>query len=309
VLRSVRCVALATALVSAGCATTRGAAPIGKFKQSVDQSVAVIGAYYEELTAYERRGYLESAYLDPAQEILWTDAAGNPTPLAGRVFSAASIEARLDALRLVSVYARRLADLAGSEAPARFAGNADVLGAGLGNLTKTFEALSAKDVSARAYLAPVSSLIGAIGRVVLEQRRDAAIALAVRAGDQPVTDILNQFEADLALVVAPLRSTGEKQQLADLVNDYNTTRTSISAEARRRKGDRIQAAAESYFKAIAFNPGSVVAGLRAAHHALIKYATSPRRPADLAEFAAELEIFANRVDAAAAAVRGLRDVR
>ena len=80
--------------VAAGCATANWAKPIGDFKQSVDASVAVIGAYYEDLNADQKRLYLENAFFNPSEEILMTDASGKPTALAGRVFSAASIRTR-----------------------------------------------------------------------------------------------------------------------------------------------------------------------------------------------------------------------
>jgi hypothetical protein len=292
-----------------GCATGQWAKPIGDFQASVDEGVAVIGAYYEDLNAFERRMYLENVYLDPKEEVLFTDASGKPTPLAGRVFSAASIGARLDALRLVSVYGRRLAALAGSDAPTRFASNADVLGATLTGLSKTFEGLTGSDSSAKAYIGPVSSLIGVIGQVVLERRRDAAITLAIEQGDKPVTAILDQVEKDLGAVVDPLRATGEKLLLAELVNDYNVNRTTLSRDERRRRLDRIATASETYLMTVASNPAGLVAGLRDAHRAMVAYASSPRKPADLGEFAAALEVFANRVEAAAASVRAIRDAK
>jgi hypothetical protein len=292
-----------------GCATAQWAKPIGDFQTSIDESVAVIGAYYEDLNGFERRMYLESAFLNPSEEILFTDASGKPTPMAGRVFSAASIGARLDALRLISVYGRRLAELAGSDAPARFASNADVLGGTLAGLSKTFEGLTGTDSTAKAYVGPVSSLAGLIGRVVLEHRRDAAITLAIQQGDKPVTAILDQVEEDLGAVVGPLRATGEKLLLAEVVNDYNTNRAALSPDARRRRIDRIAMASDSYFRAVASNPAALVAGLRDAHRAMITYAASPRKPADLGEFAAALEVFANRVEAAAAGVRAIGEAR
>jgi hypothetical protein len=292
-----------------GCATAQWAKPIGDFQASVDASVTVIGAYYEDLNTFERRLYLESAALNPREEILFTDASGKPTPLAGRVFSAASIKARLDALALVSAYGRRLADLAGSEAPTKFASNADVLGATLTGLSDTFKGLTGSDSSAKAYIGPVSSLVGLIGRVVLEHRRDAAIKLAVEEGDKPVTAILDQVELDLGTVVGPLVTTGEKLLLAELVNDYNTNRATLPADERRRRIDRIATASDTYFKAVASNPVSLVAGLRDAHRALVAYASSPRQPSDLGEFAAALEVFAARVEAAAAGVRAIRDAK
>jgi hypothetical protein len=307
--RRARATALLWLAASCGCATAQWAKPIGDFQVSVDGSVAVIGAYYEDLTAFERRLYLESAYLDPRQEILFTDASGKPTALSGRGFSAASVNARLDALRLVSAYGRRLSTLAGTEAPTRFASSADVLGPTLTGLATTFEGLAGSDPSAGQYVAPVASLVGVIGRVVLENRRDAAIRLAIEHGDKPVTAILDQVEQDLGTVVGPLRTTGEKQLLAELVSDYNENRKTLSPSERRRRVDSIATASDAYFKAVASNPAAVVAGLRDAHRAMVKYASSSRQPADLGELAAALEIFANRVEAAAAAVRAIRQPR
>jgi hypothetical protein len=300
---------LTLAVLSCSCATAQWAKPIGNFKESVDGSVAVIGAYYEDLNTYERRIYLENAALNPKEEILWKDAQGKATPLAGQVFSAESIKARLDALRLVSAYARRLADLAGSNAPTQFASNADTLGSTLTGLAKTFQGLTGTDSSASAYIGPVSSLVGLIGNIILEHRRDEAIKLAITQGDKPVTQILDQFEQDLGMVIGPLRETGEKLLLADLVNDYNTHRATLTPAERRQRIDRISAAADAYFKAIASNPAGLVAGLRDAHRAMIKYAGSPRQPADLGEFAAALEVFANRVETAATAIRTIRDTK
>src|SRR5262245_43805694 len=94
--------------LSWGCATAQWAKPIGDFQASVDASVSVIGSYYKDLNVFERRLYLESVALDPKQGVFAT-SGGKPTALAGKVFSADSIQARLDALRLVSAYGRRLA--------------------------------------------------------------------------------------------------------------------------------------------------------------------------------------------------------
>ena len=144
---------------------------------------------------------------------------------------------------------------------------------------------------------------------MLEHRRDAALTLAIEQGDKPVTAILDQVEKDLGAVVDPLRATGEKLLLAELVNDYNVNRATLSREERRRRLDRIATASETYLTTVASNPAGLVAGLRDAHRAMVAYASSPRKPADLGEFAAALEVFANRVESAAASVRAIRDAK
>ena len=97
---------------------------------------------YDNLNAFERRVYLADALADPTRRVGTTDADGKPTPLSGQVFSARGIKARTDALALVSLYARRLADLAGTEAPAEFRTNVGVLGDNLTKLDDTFRQLS-----------------------------------------------------------------------------------------------------------------------------------------------------------------------
>src|SRR4029077_16403353 len=125
-------------------------------------------------------------------------------------------------------------------------------------LDGTFKGLGGSDTSASAYIAPVSSLIGLIGRIVLEHRRAAALTRAIKEGDGPVTAILDQVERDLGTVVGPLRTTGEKLLLAGLVNDYNLNRPKLAPDERRRRIDRIATASDTYFKAQASNPAGLV---------------------------------------------------
>jgi hypothetical protein len=96
----------------------------------------------DNLNAFERRVYLGDALADPTKRIGTTDTDGKPTPLSGQVFSARGIKARTDALAVVSLYARRLADLAGTNAPAECRTNASVLGDNLTTLDDTFRQLS-----------------------------------------------------------------------------------------------------------------------------------------------------------------------
>ena len=301
-------------LAQVACASANWAQPVGDFKKSVDESVAVIAGYYDNLNAFERRVYLADALADPAKRIGTTEADGKPTPLSGQVFSARGIKARTDALALVSLYARRLADLAGSDAPAEFRTNVGVLGDNLTKLDDTFRQLSSggaepADSRAGAYVGPIAQLVGLVGQIYLEHRRDAALEKAIGEGAPVVDKILKSLEDDLVAVVDPLQRTGNKQMLAQLVVDYNNGRATASESQRRAQLAAIEKAAEAADTALTFNPSSVLSGLREAHAALIAYAKSPRKPTDLASLSDALSIFADRVDVAAAAVRGLRSAR
>jgi hypothetical protein len=63
----------------------------------------------------------------------------------------------------------------------------------------------------------------------------------VSEGAPAVDQILRTIEEDLAAAVDPLRKSGEKQLLAQLVHDYNLNRrTSTHASGTRRKCWRIR---------------------------------------------------------------------
>jgi hypothetical protein len=292
-----------------GCAAAEWSRPIEDFKTNVDKAATVVGAYYTSLNDYERHIYLETAFVDPALEILAVDAAGASTPLTGQVFTAEAIRARTDALALVGVYARRLVDLSGSKAPGELSTGADALGKTLSRLATTFSTLAERDVRAKPYVQPVTALVGVIGQIYLDVRQERALQTAVAEGAPAVDQILRAIEDDLGAAVDPLKQSGEKQLLAQLVHDYNANRTTWSESRRRRQITDIERAAKAYSTALVSNPSDVVSGLRDAHTALVAYARSRKTPSDLSAVASALEIFAQRVDRAAAAIETLRDVR
>jgi hypothetical protein len=300
---------VALALAAGACAQRRWSEPIARFKTDVDRSVVVVSAYYTALNDYERHLYLERAYADPAEELLLVDATGHPTPLAGLVFTARAIRARTDALALVSLYARRLADLAGSNASATFARNAGALGSSLKQLPATLTELAHADPGAAAYVKPVTGLLGAVGQMYLETRRDEALERAIADGAPEVRAVLRALGEDLAGAIDPLEKTGEREVLAQLVVDYNENRTRWSESRRRRQIADIEKAARGFAAAVASDPTDVLRGLADAHEALVQFARSGRGPADRANLSSALAIFSQRVDSAAAMVRALGDTQ
>ena len=296
------------ALTAAACASAGWSGPIDDFKSNVDKTAGVVSDYYGALNDYERHIYLETAFVDPSLEIVAVETNGAPTPLVGRVFSAEAIRARTDALALVGVYARRLADLAGSKAAAAFATNAEALGKDLSSLAATFSTLSESDVRAKPYIQPITTLVGVIGQVFLESRRELALQRAVTDGAPAVDQILRIIEEDLTAAVDPLHRSGEKQLLAQLVHDYNLNRKTWTEARRRKQITDIEKAAQAYSAALLFNPADVVSGLRDAHAPLVAYAGSRKSPSDLAAVASAMEIYAQRIERAARAVHSLRDL-
>jgi hypothetical protein len=309
----------ALALTLTGCVTAQFAEPISSFEKSLSTSGAAIAVYYTELNRYERDLYLDRLAFNPDETLKFEERVQDDgreqiraTPLIGQIFNADSIRARLDAINLLGVYARRLGELAASDAPQRFEAGAKVLGENLGSLADTFQGLSQRegvpDSSAGEYIGPVSATIGVIGRMYLEEKRDAALAAALGTGAPNVDTIMTVLEADLVRVVSPLRRTGELQALAERVADYNRRRHEPGFNRPAALGE-IKRVAQGYELAVTLNPAELIQPMREAHRAMVKYASSNRRPQDLAEFAAALELFANRAQTAAAAVFELRELR
>jgi hypothetical protein len=289
-----------------GCITARFDNPVASFRESINTSGAAIATYYTGLNRFEREVYLDGRLYDPNEVVLATDAQGKPTPLTGALFSAQSIKARTDAIALLGVYAQRLGELSGSEAPKQFAEGTKVLGEDLANLQKTFEDLG--DASAMDYAAPIGKIVGAIGCMVLEHKREAAVKAAIEEGAPSVRQVLAFLQKDLSRVIDPLKKTGLKQKLAERVVYYNTHR-SASFEQRKQMLAEIDIAASRYEAAVTANPANLIQVMSEAHEALVKYAASPKTPGTFAELLAALQTFKSCAQEVAEAVKQIQDLR
>lgn len=320
---SVTVTLLFLALNGSGCVTANFKEPITAFQQSIDTANITIGTYYTELNQFERELYLEERLLadiddDKKKEVMMYEG-GKPTPILGQTFSAESIKARTDAIALLGIYSRRLAELAGSDSPTRFAKGTKVLGENLAQLENTFKSLSkSNDSTALSYTTPIGAIVSVVGPMFLESRRDEALTAAIQKGAQPVREVLDLLENDLVNIIALLQRTGTIQILADRIGYYNkliemdeykAMNPQQRYQARQKALDDIRRAAERYEIALTFNPSGLVHGMKEAHEALVKYAQSDRKPENLAELVSAMEVFDNRVRQIAVAVLQLRDLR
>jgi hypothetical protein len=287
-----------------GCAHKNFQQPIANFQQNIEKSAVIISQYYNELNAYERNLYLQERLYNPDLSIYLKNKNNRPTPLAGTVFSVEGVQARLDSLDLLAAYALRLSALAGSEAPAKAEEASQALGQNLNQLSQTFKKLNKKgDPTAKDYLTPVSSLVGLVGRMYLEAKQEKALTKFVKQGEPSVSGILNNLEKDMGSIVKQARQTGESMMLAERVNYYNLNKSQMTFEERRLLISEINLAAQGRQLALAVDPAKVVQDIRNAHNALVAYAESDKQPKDLSQLAAAMELFANRVDQAAQALK------
>ena len=296
-VNSARAAAVVAALIgSAGCAANRYAVPVQSFRDSTQRTIGTLRDFYQSRNAYEVDLYLSAVAADPTQEALARDGNGRPTPLGRPIFAADSVAARLNALDLVGAYSGRLAQLAGSDAPARFRDAAELLGTNLSSLDKTFQKLSPADESAARFVTPIANLIGAIGEMVLENKRDALVTAGIEKGEQPVQQVLMLLRDDMDNIFGLEENAGDAERLAILIDAYNRERQQLGFEQRKARLEEIKAAQLTRATAAQSVPAALVTSMMDAEAALIQLARSPRKPVNFADLNTALALWATRVE-------------
>lgn len=291
----------------AGCTANRYLSPIGRFQANTQTSVAALKDVYRSRNDYELDLYLTSTAATPKAEILKMHN-GQPTPLGKPPFAAAAVEARLQALDLIGAYANKLHELATSGAPTGVRNATEMLGTNLTNLDKTFQRLHGEgDPTANTYIGPISKIIGAIGQMIVEAKRDKAIRDAVGQAGPEVIKILDQIDRDFEKVLVPLESTGENQRCAEMADVYNTEakNSAPSYDQRRARAEQVKAACAHTTLGPLRAKSDLITALRRSHESLVALVNSPRKPANFAEFNASLELWTVRIQDIAVQIRAL----
>jgi hypothetical protein len=284
--------------VVSGCAANRYEAPVTTFRDETQQTIGVLGEFYSSRNSFEIDVYLRSVGTDPTQRVGTEDEHGIPTPLGKPIFSPDSINARLDALNLIGIFANRLYDLANTTAPADFQTAATSLGTNLGSLDKTFQTLEgAKDPTANKYIGPVSALIGAIGQMYLGHQRDQMIKKAISDGAPEVDKILSQLRDDMDNVFSNEVVTAAKENLASLVRAYNDDRAKLSFEQRTARLAEIKVAAAESAASVGSAPANLVSSMQDAFKALVQAMSSHQKdkPVTLAALNRALEAWTTQI--------------
>ncbi|HEX8434716.1 hypothetical protein, partial [Archangium sp.] len=282
--------------------------PVAQFQKGTAQASTALGSYYAEMNRFERNLYLDERLYDTGLEVLASDASGQATPLLGKVFTPESIQARMDAIALLGVYAERLVTLAGSEDAGKLTEGAQPLGQQLGGLGQQLQTLAGKgDSSASKYVEPVTTLVGVVGSLYLENKQAQALQKGIEQGEPQVKAIIDLLEADLVGVLGPQRLTGARQALASRVGFYNAQKNKLSLAERREVLEDIRRASEDYEALVVANPVDMARALRDAHEALLRFARAERQLESFQELSAAMQAFQGRVQTAAAAVQRIRE--
>lgn len=297
---------LAAAVVAlSGCVTVRFDRPVSDLGAAVGDAGDAVGEYLRSIDDFERRLYLDVALYDPSRELA-THVSGDPTPLLARAFGPDAIQARVDAVSLLSTYAQRLADLASSDAPGKTTDAAAALGAELASLPERFKALP-NDAAAAAYAGPLATVVAAVGNMYAQEQRERALRHAVDQAAPAVDAIVNQLELDLVAASKRVRRSGERVRLDAQIDFYNRHRRALEEDVATRRAvlDDIDRTARRYQALVDFDPTRVTRALRAANAALAKLARSSRTPEDLRSFQSAAEAWGGRLADAAKAARAL----
>lgn len=302
-------IALLCCLALSGCLNNRYIAPVTTFRSSTTQTISVISTFYSSRNSYEAQLYLNDIANDPTLTVARIDAAGHPTPLMQTTFSPAEIKARLDALSVIGVYASRLYDLANTSAPTDFSTAATALGTNLTSLDKTFQKLGgAGDPTANSYVGPIASIVGTIGKIYLNDKRDKLVKIAIEEGGPQVNIILSLIKTDMDNIFSNEVITAANDELASDIVAYNKDRGTLTYDQRVARLAKISSAAAAATSATASAPSELVSSMMDANNALLKSAASSSnkdKQLTLASLNDALGAWVNQIQTLAAEIKPL----
>lgn len=309
--------------LSTACDNSEFKKQIGEFQKAISDSQVAVSAYYQEMNQLEKDLYFLQRELDPNKDLAAIYLKGTSedkslviTDKAFYIngpFAPKSIQARLDAIKLIGLYGSRLAELAGTDAPAVFANNAAALGDNVVNLGGTFTELAGtgKDPSAASYAGPIGKLVGIVGKLFLEKKRDDALIAAIKEATPVISEVTAQLKKDFSDVVVPAKRTGNAEAIALLMGYYNAQRKEKSTTRKDRKGilDEIRGAVRSYELLTAANPEEMIKSMEEANQALQAYSESKRKDSDFTQLVAHIGEFRDKAKSIVDAVQEIREIR
>lgn len=131
------------------------------------------------------------------------------------------------------------------------------------------------DPTAAKFISPIANIVGAVGEMVLEQKRDTLIAAGIQKGEGPVNEVLGLVRDDMDTVFNPQVRTGEAERFATLVTAYNTDRSRLNYEQRKARLEEIKVAQRAKVAVGDTVPSALVTSMMDAHAALVELARSP----------------------------------
>lgn len=296
--------ALAVALLFAGCGPSGYRGPITKFQSATAVVITSARLYISELNKVERDKYiLEQRNRRAPIKLIELEKT--------QIFSEEGLNARLEALNELAAYGDLLSRLGNSDAPARVKASAVDLSSAIKNLSQTVSGLAgADDAGFRAAVGPVTAVVGEILDLIIQEKIKAALDKAIQNGEQPINQLLTVIGSDITIAYQRRRNAFSALRAA-LVDEYNReTQKEEKADAERLRllADRIRAHEDVWEVFAQSNPKAGLDAMAMAHSALVTYAKSAHKTTDLASLVEAMEAFAARAMVVGQAVQELRNV-
>jgi len=302
-LRSASIMLVLVALLTTGC--SRRAAlrePVTKFQAASTIVIASARTYTTELNKVERDNYIRRQ-LGAREQIKLSEVESR------QVFSREGLRARLHALDQLANYGDLLWKLANSDAPARVQAASNQLGTALGGLDKTVRGLTSEDdASFKSAFGPVFQIISQVLSDIAERQIERALERAVEDGEAPINRLIAVIRSDIGLAYERRRSalSAERTLLVDEYNREQQKGASADSERLRLFADRISFHEDRWEVFATANPQDGLDAMAKAHSALVKYARSRQRRADLVTLVEAMEAFAVRAATVGQAVKALQ---
>jgi antitoxin component HigA of HigAB toxin-antitoxin module len=275
---------LGTALFLSACAAANSyKAPVAKFQTGVNQTVVTVEPYFTQLNRMEVQYRL--------YEKVYEQKDWGTEDLAPR-FAPETIQVRVQALEVVKKYATLLAGIAGSSAPADFQKAAGELGKQSQSLADEVGKLAGEKVPAIGD--PLGKLVNLLGQIEIEHERKKALETAIKAGDEPVNQLI-QLLRDDTITAAALAYEDLKQRQAILLKIYNEQRkTASSPQALEQLMNQVLDRNQEAETLRAFPVRGLFDDLESAHKALVDFARTGGNPSGAAALSAQMEAFADQ---------------
>jgi hypothetical protein len=279
-----------------GCVAAKSyKAPVAKFQTGVNQTAATVEPYFTELNRMESQYRLF--------EKVHENKDWGTEDLAPR-FAPETIQVRVQALEIIKKYAKLLADIAASAAPDDFQKAASDLGKQTQGLADTVGKLDAAKVPAIGD--SLGKLVNFLGQIEIERERKKALETAIKAGEEPVNELIHLLRDD-TVTAAALWYEDLAQRQAVLLKLYNEERKrTTSPEALEGLIKQILDTNQEVEVLRALPVRGLFDDLQSAHNALVKFAKSGGKHEGVSELAAQIEVFAEQAQTASDLVQTLR---
>lgn len=293
----------ASLLLMTGCASTAGyKKPISDFQNASSVVTQSAGIYVTQLNKTQRDAYIDQQ-VSNNEQIKLTEIEKL------QVFTPEGIETRLTALKELASYGELLAQLANSDAPERITDNAKDLAESLDKLGGHVNELSGGgDAGFKGAFGPASLIMSEVARFSVEKKMQKALDKAVLDGEKPITNLLHAIKTDLAMAYELKRNavTNTRVIYIDGYDEEHQKGNKANLDVLRQRGDKIKSALDAWEGLPTSNPSEGLDAMVVAHRALVDYAKSSKKPADLKELADQMEIFGERAKRVGSAVRQLQ---